>query len=121
MAAPLDGVSAVLDAIPAHIALLDESGTILSVNRAWHRFAEANVLGSASFGVGENYLSVCDTAHGDCADEAAAVSKGIQDVLRGTIETFELDYPCHSPTERRWFRLNASRTAGPVPVRAIVM
>ena len=50
--------ASMLDALPAHIALLDPDGVILTVNESWKRFAAANVLQSPSFGVGSNYLQV---------------------------------------------------------------
>jgi signal transduction histidine kinase len=34
---------------------------------------------------------------------------GIISVLRGQRDEFELEYPCHSPTEKRWFMMTASR------------
>lgn len=36
--------NAVLDALPAHVALLDPDGTITAVNQAWRRFGAQNVL-----------------------------------------------------------------------------
>ena len=35
---------AILDAFPAHIALIDGEGVILAVNDAWRRFTHPNVL-----------------------------------------------------------------------------
>ena len=57
---------ATVDALSAHLAILDERGTILAVNRAWRDFAEANSApGSAPLvHEGVNYLDVCDAAQG---------------------------------------------------------
>jgi len=96
---------AILNALPAHIALLDSQGVILAVNEAWRRFATANILQSSDFFIGQNYLGVCESAHGDCAEEAQDAANGIRSVLRGELKEFSLEYPCHSPTEQRWFRL----------------
>jgi signal transduction histidine kinase/CheY-like chemotaxis protein len=98
-------LSSVLDSLPAHIALLDPTGVILRVNAAWQKFAVANVFQGVNYGVGSNYLEVCETARGDCAEEAAAAAQGIRAVLNGDRQLFELEYPCHSPHEQRWFRL----------------
>ncbi len=110
---------AILNALPAHIALLDRDGVIVAVNEAWRRFASANALQSAEFLVGQNYLAVCESADGDCAEESESVARGIRRVLNGDEQEFSLEYPCHSPTERRWFRvmvtpLSADRLAGAV-------
>jgi len=96
---------AILNALPAHIALLDAQGVILSVNDAWRRFATANVLQGPEFGVGQNYLEVCTRAQGDCSEEAEDAARGIRRVLRGEAKEFTLEYPCHSPADKRWFRL----------------
>jgi hypothetical protein len=48
-------------------------------------------------------LSVCESATGLNAGEAAAFAEGIRAVLSGRRANFEMEYPCHSPTEQRWF------------------
>ncbi len=53
-----------LDALTLHIAILDQSGTIIGVNAAWRRFAAANGYNDASYGVGTNYLALCEAASG---------------------------------------------------------
>src|SRR6266508_6179130 len=40
--------------------------------------------------------------------------------MAGQRDEFELEYPCHSPEERRWFILRATRFAGE-PVRVVVV
>jgi PAS domain S-box-containing protein len=116
-----------VDALTAHIAILDADGTILAVNRAWEEFAAANAAGQAGttaladpFGVGANYLAVCDSASGSCGSEAPAVAAGIRAVLGGEQDVFSLEYPCHSPAEQRWFQVRVSRFAGDGPTRVVV-
>src|SRR5215210_98672 len=92
-----------LDSLSAHIAILDESGEIVAVNGAWRSFAEANGGEPESVFEGANYLRACESAAGLNAEDAAAFAAGIRAVLSGKREGFELEYPCHSPTERRWF------------------
>jgi PAS domain S-box-containing protein len=95
--------AAILDALPAHIAVLDAQGVILSVNETWRRFASANAMQEQGQGVGLNYLEVCDRTVGQDAPGARAVASGIRSVLDGGSRTFSMEYPCHSPTEQRWF------------------
>src|ERR671911_1404337 len=92
-----------LDSLSAHIAILDESGEIIAVNGMWRAFAEANGSDPGRVSEGANYLRVCESATGLYAEEAAAFAEGIRDVLAGRRATFEMEYPCHSPTEQRWF------------------
>ena len=99
---------AILDALPAHVALIDLDGVILAVNQSWRRFAIANLLAGSEFAVGQNYLEVCDQAAGDCSAEARAAAAGIRNVLQGRSNDFSLEYPCHSPLEPRWFHLTVT-------------
>ena len=103
-----DALMAILNAVPAHVALLNSAGVILEVNEAWRRYALANVLQSEDFLVGHNYVAVCERATGACADDASDAAAGIRAVLEGRLSEFTLEYPCHSPTEDRWFRLMAT-------------
>jgi nitrogen fixation/metabolism regulation signal transduction histidine kinase len=57
---------AVLDNLPARVAIIDESGAIVAVNRAWHEFATPNGV-AAGAAEGANYLRVCEAATGDGA------------------------------------------------------
>ena len=108
-----------VDALSAHVAILDADGTILSVNEAWRRFAGANG-GQGQFAEGWNYLNTCDAATGRYAAESGSVAHGIRSVLRGETDLFELEYPCHAPTKNRWFIVRVSRFAGDGPARAVV-
>jgi len=97
--------SSILNALPAEVALIDNEGAIVSVNEAWRRFAVANALKDAKFGVGQNYLDVCEHAIGIWSENTQAVAVGIHRVLHGEAEVFTMEYPCHSPTVQRWFLL----------------
>ncbi len=92
-----------LDALQAHIAILDEQGTIIAVNSTWNAFATSNDLATEFCGPGANYLRACDNARGECSEEARVVGEGIRAVIAGLRPEFYLEYPCHSPREKRWF------------------
>ena len=109
-----------LDALSAHIAILDESGVIISVNAAWNRFAQSNSQAFARLGVGVNYIEVCDLIQSDCAQEAPALARGIRAVLSGETEEFHLEYPCHSPSEQRWFLVRVTRFGSEGSKRIVV-
>src|SRR5215203_5175161 len=49
-----------LDALSAHVAVLDGQGTIVAVNEAWRSFGLATGYAAADHGVGMNYLAVCE-------------------------------------------------------------
>ena len=103
---------ALVNSLPANIAVLDAEGTILDVNEQWREFGRANGLRYPAAGVGRNYLSICDATKGPDAADAATVAKGIRDVLRGETTEFSLEYPCRSPRHDRWFRVVVSPISG---------
>jgi diguanylate cyclase (GGDEF)-like protein len=116
---PPEFALAVLDGLDSHIAVLDDSGQIIAVNRAWRRFAEANGgCDSGSF-VGSNYIAVCDIAARTDA-LAGAVRGGIHAVRDGRQDVFTLEYPCDSPTAARWFILRITRCTAAGRVYLIV-
>ncbi|MDO8770954.1 MAG: EAL domain-containing protein [Burkholderiaceae bacterium] len=113
--------AAILNALPAHIALLDAQGLIISVNEAWRRFASANVLQGPGYGIGVNYLQICDNAGGDDASEAHQVAEGIRSVLGGRVKSFSIEYPAHSATGQRWFLMTVTPLADGRPNGAVIM
>ena len=110
----------VLDGLSARVAVLDASGTIVAANRAWKTFAADSGVDPRTVSEGADYLGVCESASGPEAEGAAEFAAGIREVLAGRKEQFELEYPCHSPTERRWFVARVSRLPEAGPARAAV-
>ena len=121
LASLLESRKALINALPAHIALLDSDGTIIDVNEQWRHFGEQNAYAGDDFGLGVNYIHLCETASGDCADEASDVAAGLRAVLAGEQDRFALEYPCHSPEQFRWFRVMANRLAPGDETGAVVM
>jgi diguanylate cyclase (GGDEF)-like protein len=91
-------------ALGSEAAIVDSAGRILSTNRAWDLFQELNG-GDASCGVGGDYLATCRASgESEVADAIAAVASGERPF-------YEIEYPCPSPWEDRWFLLQASALA----------
>lgn len=92
-----------LQALPAHIAVVDEAGRIVLVNQAWTAFAQRNGAGDhAGVMVGASYLEIC--RHAAAADTFARQAlQGIEAVLSGTQAQFSMEYPCYTATDLYWF------------------
>jgi diguanylate cyclase (GGDEF)-like protein len=115
----LQQVVAMLDSLPAHVALLDLAGRITAVNEAWRRFGRENGLDDPAACIGESYLAVCRAAAAELP-EAAAMLAGLEQILSGQGAAFELEYPCHGPV-RRWFRAHVNSVRTPFTNGAVVM
>ncbi len=103
--------NAILNSVPAEIAVLDRDGVIQAVNEPWIRFSleNSNEPGMAELqtSVGVNYLKVCQASVNLTADDnALKASQGIQAVLDGKLPSFNFEYPCHSRQQNRWFSMN---------------
>jgi two-component system cell cycle sensor histidine kinase/response regulator CckA len=111
---------ATIDALKAHICVLDANGTILAVNRAWRRFAESNPPAPGDAFLGANYLATCDAAEGPEAAEAKSIADGIRAVVAGRRDELTLEYACHSPAQEHWFSASVTRYDAGTPVRIVV-
>ncbi len=99
-------ITGVLNSLTAQIAVLDEQGVIVTVNAAWEKFAAENGGRDPLSFVGINYLSICETAERNGDQSAKKVFQGLQAVLNGSETQYVEEYPCHSPTEKRWFTVS---------------
>ena len=103
----------IMDALPEHIAVVDPTGIIVMINAAWRRFARANGdVELTHSGIGTNYLDVCQASNSDDGEVATRAVRGLRSVLEGSVPSFTLEYPCHSPTEERWFVMNVAPILG---------
>ena len=109
---------AVLDALPANVAVLNSDGVIVAVNKSWRQFAVKNGdPDQRASGVGANYLDVAQRTSMFFCQEARAACQGIRDVLDGTAQAFSLEYPCHSPDQKRWYQIESRDHPGEAPLQ----
>lgn len=93
------------DAAPPPTAVLDSGGEIVGVNQAWRDFGDGNGLPDEYSCVGDNYVEISARAsdsYGEC------VVAELRCLLANEQRAFTVEYPCHSATHDRWFRLYAT-------------
>ena len=94
----------VLDSLNANVAVVDSKGNIISVNKPWEKFALSNGIKKLDGTVEKiNYFDVLCRSVENGEKNADKVFEGIKSVLNGEKEYFETEYPCDSPSEKRWF------------------
>ena len=108
-----------LDALSAHVAVLDSDGTIVAVNAAWKSFARAAGLSGCDGGVGMNYLSVCERS-ASASPDAAQTAQALRDIIAGRRADYRLEYPCESHDGLRWFQLRVTRPSAAPSQRIVV-
>ena len=126
----------IVDALPTHIAIVDETGVVLATNRSWRQYAEASGDKAKLIRNGTNYLVECDAAAGKYSTDAIAFAAGIRAVAAGHRDEFTLEYACHKPSaaggredggiaegaiaEQQWFIGRVTRFPGPRPARLVI-
>ncbi|MCU1351747.1 MAG: Diguanylate cyclase/phosphodiesterase with sensor(S), partial [Acidimicrobiales bacterium] len=96
------------DGLRASTVVLDASGVIVETNEAWRLFAQLNDGDAAATGVGVDYLAVCDRAAAAGATEARLVADQLRSLLAGGRQHLDVEYAAGSPSEDRWYLLQAS-------------
>lgn len=112
MSKPTDLFESIFHSMDEHIAVVDRSGRIIACNRAWQRFGIENGVAADYCWVGQNYFAILENlcTTGDRA--AVEIISGLMSILAGTAESFYYEYPCHSPTDKRWFTMRVCKLMG---------
>ena len=112
----------ILDSLSAQIAILDRHGNIMETNRAWQQFEQGDEIQPPPDSHRVNYLEVCDAGakFSDDGDYSRNAARGLRAVMAGEMDEFTMDYPCHSPTQKRWFYMRVMRIHSPGPYHVLV-
>ena len=112
-----DFAQATLDSLGAYVVVLNERGQILAVNAAWQQMTRG--AATRNVGIGADYISVCD-AIGVQDGYAATIARSLDEMLKGKLDAFVVEYPFHSPAGERWLTLGASRHIGAGPPKMVL-
>src|SRR5215212_7206074 len=96
---------------------LEDLPVIVGVNERWKQFGRSNGFSAPDFGIGLNYLGVCERAFG----ATSKLVRNLKALLSGDLVALTQAYPCHSPTERRWFILIGLPLATGRPTGAAIL
>jgi diguanylate cyclase (GGDEF)-like protein/PAS domain S-box-containing protein len=111
---------ATLDALSEHICVVDETGQLLAVNTAWRNYAKDNAGPTPIDWTGYNYLRVCDAAAMKGVEDGRLLAQGMRAVLAGTLEEFQHEYCCGTPSRPSWFIARLTRFPQGGPLRVVV-
>ena len=103
----------VVDSLPSNVAILDESGIILYVNKAWRLFANEERLNSQGFGEGKNYLDFCRMLFGRNSAEVDAVAASLRQVMRKEVGEICLEFARPTPSKYQWCEMRLLRLDPP--------
>ena len=98
-----------LDFAPISVVRLDKGGRITHVNEAWRSYARGNGAAEEVIqGVGLDYRFAAAAAG---ASGGPPIAEAVAELVGGARDHLSAVYPCHAPTELRWFRIDGKRIA----------
>ncbi len=92
-----DSRYSILDAMLEQIAVVDKQGIILFANQSWLSFAQENGMPSSFNFEGASYFHA--------SSKEPEVCERLEAVLKGRLDRFVKEYPCHIPRRQQWFLL----------------
>lgn len=99
----------ILNAIPDMMVLVGPDLQVIAVNAAWgHQARDHSAAEEWLRPVGRPYFQACAAVGLGDEKFAGDVEAGLREVISGTRETFEMEYPAHTPSEPRWYLLRVS-------------
>jgi signal transduction histidine kinase len=113
-------LSATLDALPVHIAILDGAGALLVANRQWQQATQGGNPFMAGAGVGTDYLALCRALAAGQA-ELGGVALQVAEVILGGPESVRLDYDLELDQRRECFSLLVTRFATQGSFRTVLL
>jgi PAS domain S-box-containing protein len=111
----------ILDAIPAHLAMLDLTGKVVFINESWQRFIGFPVEASSSLEVGQNYIEYCELADRTFGGAGFKVAEGIRNVLKDGAHPYTLTHPLHKEGAIKWYRVTATSLGRTDLIGAVIM
>jgi two-component system cell cycle sensor histidine kinase/response regulator CckA len=96
--------TAVLDALPFPLVLLDQNGKIVFVNSRWREKSGLLQTETPDTWVGQHYLSIFQSSIEKHAD-IQMIDAAIQNALKGESTVPPIEYPFHSKEGVRWFEM----------------
>ena len=100
-------LNSTLNALSAHIVILDEKGTLVLANEAWRRFLRRAAHPPSDDGIGANYLSLKVLVPTKPSD-ARKLRAGLQATLDGTLSEFRGTYEVKMNGDIQWYQIYAT-------------
>ena len=111
---------AIVDAYPSGAAVLDETGTVLYLNRTWCTFGDDFGYAGAQSAACHSYLELSERISGGSATEFAAIVEGLNQILFGKRAEFQKEYCCPNSHRQHWVMVHATRFDLPNGFRVLV-
>jgi two-component system, NarL family, sensor kinase len=99
-------LQATMDALSAHIVVVDERGIITAANAAWRRAGHQDEHAGARHRLGSHYLAACHA--GIAPSDFKTMAQGLRTVVEGKKREFRMHYSRRARGRTAWFQLRAT-------------
>ena len=96
---------------------MDSEGIIRYTNQAWKDFALNNGLSLDQCCEGMNYLKIVEESS---TTRDSKIAANIKKIINAEEQIFSLEYPCHSPDEKRWFNMRVTPFQGEGDYKVVI-
>lgn len=96
---------AILNALFANIALVNEEGIVEFANDQWRDYAGTGLLPEAGADMGSNLLTLCDRYQGTEKAAAQRIARALRNVQSGKSDREEFEFAYAADNERCWRRV----------------
>lgn len=111
---------AIVNELPEFIAMIDQEGEILAVNKPWREMAATLPHVFVGAEEGDNYLAFCRKPTEPLVESLEPFAKAIEDIIEGEQQEFALEYPCNMPDKVRWYAGRVSKMEEVGPTKLLI-
>jgi diguanylate cyclase (GGDEF)-like protein len=100
----------IINSLDDNLAVIDYTGKIVYVNHAWNEFGRCNDS-TVNNWIGTNYfdINIDESKTEEGWSSPTELNQNFIDLMNHVVDDVQIEYPCHSPTEQRWFIMKAKR------------
>jgi PAS domain S-box-containing protein len=111
----------ILDAIPAHLAVLERDGKIIFINESWPLFLGHPEGACDYIAIGQNYIDYCELDDHAFDGMGPKIAAGIRKVMQAAAQPYSLTHSVHRKDKSKWYRVTATSLGHGNLVGAVVM
>lgn len=112
---------AIVNELPACIAIINDTGKILTANVAWKETVGNNPDVFPGVNEGDNFISFCDSPPGALVETLPKLSQAIRSIIKGDLIEYDIEYSCSLQDGIHWYYGRVSRMAGDGPIRLLMV
>jgi len=111
--------ASILNSLLSRVAVIDRGGMVIARNTKWAEFVSCGGGSKTRVGLGANYLEICSS--GKLCMPAAETRRGLENVLTGARQLFEIEYPCPESEGQRWYHMSVVPLTGQAGGGAVIL